>query len=123
MVSVEPMPGIHLYSSNRLEILAHTFGELLRSDPLPPLQKETVLVQSRGMARWLAMETASRLTIWANCDCPFPNTFINKTGRQEFLVFMSRQYLNRYALGSFIAASCSETKLVKTAPGLWLITF
>jgi exodeoxyribonuclease V gamma subunit len=70
------MPGIHLYSSNRLEILADTFAELLHSYPLPPLQKETILIQSRGMARWLAMETASRLNIWANCDCPFPNTFI-----------------------------------------------
>lgn len=72
------MPGIHLYSSNKLEILADTFATLLRSNPLPPLQKETILVQSRGMARWLAMETASRLSIWANCDCPFPNTFIRK---------------------------------------------
>ncbi len=35
-------------------------------------------MQSRGMARWLAMNTAGRLNIWANCDCPFPNTFIGK---------------------------------------------
>ena len=72
------MPGIHLHSSNRLERLADSFAGLLQSDPLPPLQKETVLVQSRGMARWLAMETASRLKIWSNFDCPFPNAFINK---------------------------------------------
>ncbi len=72
------MPGIHLYSSNRLETLADTFAKLLQSEPLPPLQKETVLIQSMGMARWLALETAGRLKIWANCDCPFPNTFINK---------------------------------------------
>ena len=71
------MPGIHLHSSNRLERLADSFAEILRSDPLPPLQNETVLVQSRGMARWLAMETANRLSIWSNVDCPFPNTFIN----------------------------------------------
>jgi exodeoxyribonuclease V gamma subunit len=70
------MPGIHLYSSNRLELLADTFAQLIQSNPLPPLQKETILIQSRGMARWLAMETATRINIWANCDCPFPNTFI-----------------------------------------------
>jgi exodeoxyribonuclease V gamma subunit len=70
------MPGIHLYSSNKLEILADKFAQLLESRPLPPLQKEIILVQSRGMARWLAMETATRLNIWANCDCPFPNTFV-----------------------------------------------
>jgi exodeoxyribonuclease V gamma subunit len=72
------MPGIHLYSSNRLETLADIFAELLQSNPLSPLQKETVIMQSRGMARWLAMQTATRLNIWANCDCPFPNTFIHK---------------------------------------------
>lgn len=70
------MAGIHLYSSNRLEKLAHTFTGMVRASPLPPLEKETVLIQSRGMARWLAMETAKRLNIWANCDCPFPNTFV-----------------------------------------------
>jgi exodeoxyribonuclease V gamma subunit len=70
------MPGIHLYTGNRLEILADRFAELLQSNPLPPLQKETILVQSRGMARWLALETAARTSIWANIECPFPNTFI-----------------------------------------------
>ena len=70
------MPGIHLYSSNRLELLADILARLLQSEPLPPLQKETVLVQSRGMARWLAMETATRINVWSNCDCPFPNSFI-----------------------------------------------
>ncbi len=70
------MPGIHLYSSNRLETLADLFAELIHSEPLPLFQKETIIMQSRGMERWLAMETASRLNIWANCDCPFPNTFV-----------------------------------------------
>jgi exodeoxyribonuclease V gamma subunit len=28
------------------------------------------------MARWLALETANRISIWANCACPFPNTFV-----------------------------------------------
>jgi exodeoxyribonuclease V gamma subunit len=72
------MPGIHLYSGNRLETLADAFAELVQTEPLPPFQKETVLIQSRGMARWLATETAARLNIWANCDCPFPNTFIRQ---------------------------------------------
>ncbi|MBW2466365.1 MAG: exodeoxyribonuclease V subunit gamma [Deltaproteobacteria bacterium] len=70
------MPGIYLYTGNRLEILADKFADIVSSAPLPPLDKETILVQSRGMARWLALETAGRLKIWANCECPFPNTFI-----------------------------------------------
>jgi exodeoxyribonuclease V gamma subunit len=75
------MPGIYLYTGNRLEILADKFAEILGQNPLPPFEPETILVQSKGMARWLAMETASRLNIWANCDCPFPNAFIAKVFR------------------------------------------
>jgi exodeoxyribonuclease V gamma subunit len=78
------MPGINLYSGNKLEILSDKFAGLLDSAPLPPLEKEIILIQSRGMARWLALETASRLTIWANCVCPFPNTFI----RDIYKLFM-----------------------------------
>lgn len=78
------MPGIHLYTGNRLEILAGKLSELLNSDPLPPLEKEIILIQSRGMARWLALKTADRLNIWANYECPFPNTFI----RNIYKLFM-----------------------------------
>ena len=78
------MPGIYLYTGNRLEILADNLAELLHSEPLPPLKKEIILIQSRGMARWLSLETASRLKIWANCECPFPNTFI----RNIYKLFM-----------------------------------
>jgi exodeoxyribonuclease V gamma subunit len=28
------------------------------------------------MERWLTLETAARTSIWANVECPFPNTFI-----------------------------------------------
>lgn len=75
------MPGIYLYTGNRLELLADKLAEILASEPLPPLEKEIILVQSRGMARWLALETANRLSIWANCECPFPNTFIHEIYR------------------------------------------
>lgn len=81
------MPGIYLYTSNRLEILADKLAELFTSSPLPALEKETILVQSRGMARWLALETAGRLKIWANCECPFPNTFIRNIYKLIFPEF------------------------------------
>ncbi|NIT51630.1 MAG: exodeoxyribonuclease V subunit gamma, partial [candidate division Zixibacteria bacterium] len=44
--SLSSMAGIHLYSSNRLEILADTFADLVQAQPIPPLQKEIILVQS-----------------------------------------------------------------------------
>ena len=68
--------ALNLYTSNRLEILARQCGEIFRRQPLPPLEPEIVVVQSRGMARWLAMEMAGFLTVWANAHCPFPNRFV-----------------------------------------------
>ena len=37
------MPGIFLYTGNRLELLADKFAELLQTRPLPPLEKEVVV--------------------------------------------------------------------------------
>lgn len=69
--------AINLYTSNRLEILAAHCAAGIRHDPLPPLEPEIIVVQSRGMARWLAMELAASLSVWANGHFPFPNAFVN----------------------------------------------
>ncbi len=63
---------LHLYQSNRLERLADDLAGLLREAPLDPFTPELVAVQSTGMARWLALELASRLGILANTAFPFP---------------------------------------------------
>src|SRR5262245_57544412 len=66
-------PGLHLHTSNRLEILADHLAAALRT-PLPsPFASETVVVQSQGMARWLKLELARRHGICANIQFPFPN--------------------------------------------------
>jgi exodeoxyribonuclease V gamma subunit len=71
-------PGLHLHMSNRLEILAEELAAIAASRPLPPLLAETVVVQSRGMARWLSMQLASKIGVCANLSCPFPNAFISR---------------------------------------------
>ena len=65
-----------LHSGNRLELLADELASLTVADPLSPLAPETVIVQSRGMARWLALELAGRQGVCANLECPFPATFV-----------------------------------------------
>src|SRR5487761_2366495 len=69
------MPGLILHTSNRLEILADGLARVMRQPLRSPLEPETVVVQSQGMARWLALELAQRHGIWANGAFPFPNTF------------------------------------------------
>ena len=72
------MPDFNLYSSNRLEILAEKLSDLLKKDPLPALEKEVIVVQSRGMQRWLSLELARHLGVCANIWFPFPNAIVHR---------------------------------------------
>jgi exodeoxyribonuclease V gamma subunit len=70
------MAGLFLYTSNRMEILAEHLAQIIRT-PLPsPLSPEIVVVQSRGMERWISMALAEFNGINANCSFPFPNAFL-----------------------------------------------
>jgi exodeoxyribonuclease V gamma subunit len=76
------MPGLKLYTSNRLEALAGKLEETLRVPPASPMAPEVILVQSRGMERWLSLELARRLGICANVRFPFPNHFVEELFRR-----------------------------------------
>jgi exodeoxyribonuclease V gamma subunit len=70
------MTGLHIYTSNRMEILAEQLAQIVRT-PLPsPLAPEIIVVQSQGMERWIAMQLAEFNGISANCSFPFPNAFL-----------------------------------------------
>ncbi len=71
------MTGLTLYASNRLEVLAETLADVLRR-PGDPLKPDTIIVQSRGMERWLSFAIARHNGIAANCRFPFPNGFIEE---------------------------------------------
>jgi len=78
------MAGLKLYTSNRLESLLDALASVVE-EPLPsPLESEVIVVQSKGMERWLSMELAKKFGIWMNCRFPFPNTFV----REMFTVFI-----------------------------------
>ena len=64
---------ITLHTSNRLELLADRLAAQMARPLSNPLAQEVIVVQSRGMERWLAMALAGRLGVWANCRYPFPN--------------------------------------------------
>lgn len=68
--------SLTVYTSNRMERLADQLGEVLSVSLAAPLTREVIVVQSKGMQRWLAMELARRFGVWANCSYPFPNKFV-----------------------------------------------
>ncbi len=61
------MPGLNLFTSNRLEIPVEKLAEVLSKPLASPLQQEIVLLQSKGMERWVSMELARHNGICANC--------------------------------------------------------
>ena len=77
--------GVNIHTSNRAEELADGLASLLEKDPLPsPFQQEVVVVQSRGMQRWLSMRLAERLGVWAGARYPFPNAVVSELFASAF---------------------------------------
>jgi exodeoxyribonuclease V gamma subunit len=72
------VPGLTIYTSNRLEVLAEALSDVLRQPLDSVLAQEVVMVQSRGMERWLRMRLAAAHGISANIWFPFPNRFLQK---------------------------------------------
>ena len=75
------MAGLRVFTSNRLEILADALADLVGIPLASPLDPEIIVVQSRGMERWVSMQLAERHGICANCRFPFPNVFIQDVFR------------------------------------------
>lgn len=78
-------PGFHAIHANHLEDLRRAVVFLCRENPLPPLESETFLVQSNGIAQWLKLALAEKrsedgtgggLGIAAGMDFLFPARFI-----------------------------------------------
>lgn len=108
--------SFYLYPGNKLETLAEcycrTIGNAVRPDPL---ECETVIVQTQGMAAYLRQYIAAFCGAAVNIDMPFPNGFIEKlllancagfnTARQyfsqEYMAWEIFSILNRRTPGQY----------------------
>ena len=69
---------MHLHHSSRTEDLVRVLAELV-AEPVPdPTRPECIVVQGRGMERWLSMELSQRLGVWANPEFPLPRRIIER---------------------------------------------
>ncbi|MBF0396440.1 MAG: exodeoxyribonuclease V subunit gamma [Desulfobacterales bacterium] len=67
--------AVYFYTSNKLEILSFRLTEKLRSSPLQALNKEIIIVQNKGMGKWLSLEIAEKNGICSNILFLFPKAF------------------------------------------------
>ncbi|WP_246514946.1 exodeoxyribonuclease V subunit gamma [Desulfonema limicola] len=70
------MKQFNLYTGNRLETLIKILADVLSSPLKRPLDPEIIIVQSKGMERWISMELAKLQGVCANIQFPFPISFV-----------------------------------------------
>ncbi|HET9663336.1 MAG TPA: exodeoxyribonuclease V subunit gamma, partial [Burkholderiales bacterium] len=66
---------LNIHQSNRLEVLAERLALVTGTPLASPFAPEIVVVQSHGVARWLALQLAQRRRVCANIRFPFPLAF------------------------------------------------
>ena len=74
--------GLIALHSNQTETLAETVAGWIAQHPLRPLETETVLVQSNGMAEWFKMQMAAQHGVCAAAQVELPARFLWRTYRQ-----------------------------------------
>jgi exonuclease V gamma subunit len=67
-----------VYDRNRLEVLGDLLAQFVCQPAKSPFVPETVLVQSRGLGRWLSFRLADRLGACLSVHFRFPATFIRE---------------------------------------------
>jgi exodeoxyribonuclease V gamma subunit len=73
----EPVtPGLLILHGNQLEQLRAAVFGWLRANPLGPLEAETILVQSNGVAEWLKIALAEQLGVCAATRVALPARFL-----------------------------------------------
>ncbi|WP_243370963.1 exodeoxyribonuclease V subunit gamma [Geotalea sp. SG265] len=70
--------ALNIITSNRMELLIERLAAVVKMPLADAFIPEIIVVQSKGMQRWLAMELARKLGVWANARYPFPNALIDR---------------------------------------------
>ncbi|MBI3782193.1 MAG: exodeoxyribonuclease V subunit gamma [Deltaproteobacteria bacterium] len=81
-----------VHRSNRMEVLVEALAEVVRPPLRDPFAAECIIVQGRGMERWLSMQLAQSFGVWANPDFPFPRKFIERCFADTFADDGSKRY-------------------------------
>jgi exodeoxyribonuclease V gamma subunit len=67
---------VYVHRSNRLEPLVARLAALCATPGLAPMDAEVIIVENKGMRRWLAMEMSRKLGVFANPKFHSPRSFL-----------------------------------------------
>lgn len=69
------MNNFNLFTGNQMESLAREFSKIVAEPLSSPFAPEIVVVQSKGMERWLSLQVAMHNSVCANFIFQFPDAF------------------------------------------------
>lgn len=72
------MPVLQVHRSNQMERLAEALADLVAHPLADPMAPECIVVEGRGIERWLARQLADRLGIWAHSEFIFPRRLLQR---------------------------------------------
>lgn len=72
------MYDLKIFHTNCLDTLAVHLAREFSASPLPPLQSETIVIQSEGMAYWLKLRLAELTGCAAGLQMLFPSSFCRR---------------------------------------------
>lgn len=106
-MSADPTAVLRLTVSARTEELLDALADWVDQPVGGPTYRECIVVQSRGMARWLELMLSARFGIWANAWFPFPEEFADSLWRavQGSVPGARKGALDRDTLGWAVAAA------------------
>lgn len=75
-------PVLRVQFAPRSEVLLSSLLADLGQGSADPLNRECIVVQNRGMQRWLELQLSANQGIWANPWFPFPEAFARSLWRR-----------------------------------------
>jgi exodeoxyribonuclease V gamma subunit len=99
---------VFIHRSNRLDILFNKLSDIVSVPLSDPYRRETIVVPSLGMERWLVSELSRRFGVWTNAEHPLPRAFIEQIFRGLLGSTSSVDPWEKQRLGFSIARCISE---------------
>ncbi len=106
--------AFRLFTSNRMEELAAGLAGLAGQPLKDPLAPEIIVVQSRGMDRYLSLRLSEAHGVWANCRYPFPSAYVTELAG----VLLPEAELNRLYERDVLTWRIHEILAARPAPEL-----
>ncbi len=110
--------SLFIHRSNRLDTLLTILSDIVVVPLSDPYVKETIVVSSLGLERWLVSELSRRFGVWTNAEHPLPRAFVERVLEALVPLPASFDAWERGHLALSVARILSDAPCVRQWPTL-----